>query len=56
MRQLTLRVCVCFPFFAWAGRGQIVVEAGLGGRLDATNILKPALTVVTSIGYAVDGE
>lgn len=27
-----------------------VVETGLGGRLDATNILAPKLTVITSIG------
>ena len=28
-----------------------VVEAGLGGRLDATNIVEPALTVITSIDF-----
>ncbi len=27
-----------------------VVEVGLGGRLDATNIVKPDLTIITSIG------
>ncbi|MCH2372970.1 MAG: hypothetical protein MK538_02210 [Planctomycetes bacterium] len=27
-----------------------VVEVGLGGRLDATNVTQPALTVITSIG------
>ena len=27
-----------------------VVEVGLGGRLDATNILMPDLAVVTTIG------
>ncbi len=27
-----------------------IYETGLGGRLDATNILKPELTVITSIG------
>ncbi|UCC43683.1 MAG: hypothetical protein JSU65_11225 [Candidatus Zixiibacteriota bacterium] len=28
-----------------------VVETGLGGRLDATNVLQPCLTVTTSIDY-----
>ncbi len=28
-----------------------VVEVGLGGRLDATNVLTPEATVITSIGY-----
>lgn len=28
-----------------------IVETGLGGRLDATNIIHPILTVITSIGF-----
>lgn len=28
----------------------VVYETGLGGRLDATNILKPVITVITAIG------
>lgn len=28
----------------------VIYETGLGGRLDATNILKPVITVITSIG------
>lgn len=28
-----------------------VVEVGLGGRLDATNVVEPAVTVITSIGH-----
>lgn len=31
---------------AWA-----VVETGLGGRLDSTNVLNPRLTAITAIGY-----
>ena len=27
-----------------------IVEVGLGGRLDATNILKPEMVVITSVG------
>lgn len=28
-----------------------IIETGLGGRLDATNIIKPKLCVITNIGY-----
>jgi len=41
---------VAFLVFADAGLDYAVVETGLGGRLDATNILRPALSVVTRIG------
>jgi len=36
--------------FAEAGTQWAVMEVGLGGRLDATNALEPALSVVTGIG------
>ena len=42
---------LAFKWFADSGVEVAVVEAGLGGRLDSTNILeKPSLTVVTTIG------
>ena len=28
-----------------------MIEAGLGGRLDATNVIPSQLTVLTSVGY-----
>ena len=28
----------------------IVLEVGIGGRLDATNIVTPALSIITTIG------
>ena len=28
-----------------------VIETGLGGRLDSTNVLSPVLSVITNIGY-----
>ncbi|PWH81243.1 bifunctional folylpolyglutamate synthase/dihydrofolate synthase [Brumimicrobium oceani] len=37
----------------------VVVETGLGGRLDATNVIKPQLSVITNIGLdhvAILGE
>ena len=36
--------------FAEAGVDVAVMEVGLGGRLDATNALDPALSVVTNVG------
>ena len=43
---------LAFKYFADSGVNVAVIETGLGGRLDSTNILeKPLLTIVTSIGY-----
>ncbi len=36
--------------FARAGVGVTVLEVGLGGRLDATNVVRPAVTAVAAIG------
>lgn len=41
---------MAFRFFADQQLDAAVVEVGLGGRLDATNILTPRLSVLTSIG------
>ncbi|MDZ7636847.1 MAG: folylpolyglutamate synthase/dihydrofolate synthase family protein [Bryobacterales bacterium] len=40
-----------FLAFAKANIEWAVVEVGLGGRLDATNVVQPALTVVTPVEY-----
>lgn len=40
---------LAFEWFATIGVEVAVVEVGLGGRLDATNVLAPLVTVVTSI-------
>lgn len=41
---------MAFKWFADSGVDVAVIEVGLGGRLDSTNIIKPCLSVVTSIG------
>ena len=41
---------MAFRWFADERVDVAVIEAGLGGRLDSTNILRPDLAVVTSIG------
>ena len=40
---------MAFAWFAEQGVEWAVVEVGLGGRLDATNVVKPAVSVITSI-------
>ncbi|MGH9482322.1 MAG: bifunctional folylpolyglutamate synthase/dihydrofolate synthase, partial [Terriglobales bacterium] len=41
---------VGFAAFAAAGVELAVVEVGLGGRLDATNVIQPRVAVITPIG------
>ncbi len=40
---------VAFRYFADANVDIAVIETGLGGRLDATNVLRPLVSVITSI-------
>jgi dihydrofolate synthase / folylpolyglutamate synthase len=49
--QFELLTAAAFVAFAAAGVQYAVVEAGLGGRLDATNVIPSRLTVLTSVGY-----
>jgi dihydrofolate synthase/folylpolyglutamate synthase len=48
--QYELLTAAAFVAFAAAGVEVAVVEAGLGGRLDATNVIPSKLTVLTSVG------
>jgi dihydrofolate synthase/folylpolyglutamate synthase len=48
--QFELLTAAAFLAFAEARVDYAVVEAGLGGRLDATNVLPSKLTVLTSVG------
>ena len=41
---------MAFDFFAREGVDAAVIETGLGGRLDATNVVVPELSVITNIG------
>jgi dihydrofolate synthase/folylpolyglutamate synthase len=42
---------LAFLYFREAGARHGVIEVGLGGRLDATNVVEPMATVITSISY-----
>ena len=43
--------CLAFAWFEEQAVEWAVVEVGLGGRLDATNVLIPAVSVITSLSY-----
>jgi len=44
-------VAMAFDYFARQVVEIAVVEVGLGGRLDSTNIITPEVSLITSIGY-----
>ncbi|MBC7912603.1 MAG: bifunctional folylpolyglutamate synthase/dihydrofolate synthase [Pyrinomonadaceae bacterium] len=44
-------VAMAFDYFAKQEIDIAVIEVGLGGRLDSTNIINPLLSVITNIGY-----
>lgn len=45
-----MTTAMAFDYFAQSDVEVAVIETGLGGRLDATNILVPVLSVITNIG------
>jgi len=47
---------LAFVYFAEKKVDIAVVEAGLGGRLDSTNVLKPEVCAITSISYDHVGQ
>jgi dihydrofolate synthase/folylpolyglutamate synthase len=44
-------VALAFKYFADQKVDLAIIETGLGGRLDSTNVLKPILSLITMIGY-----
>jgi dihydrofolate synthase/folylpolyglutamate synthase len=44
-------VALMFLYFAEAQVDLAVIETGLGGRLDSTNVVRPLLSVITPIGF-----
>jgi dihydrofolate synthase/folylpolyglutamate synthase len=46
-----ITTALAFLYFKEVGVDAAVIEVGLGGRLDATNIVSPAVSVITSISY-----
>ena len=46
-----MSVALAFRYFADKNTDIAIVETGLGGRLDSTNIITPILSIITNIGY-----
>ena len=46
-----LTTALAFKYFEEAGVDIAVIETGLGGRLDCTNIISPILSVITNISF-----
>ncbi len=46
-----LATALAFDYFARQGVDWAVVEVGLGGRVDATNVVLPEVAVITAIDY-----
>ena len=46
-----MTVALAFDHFAKSKVDIAIIETGLGGRLDSTNVVTPELSVITNIGY-----
>lgn len=46
-----LTVAMAFEYFAKEKVDVAIIETGLGGRLDSTNVITPILSVITNIGF-----
>jgi len=45
-----MTVGMAFQYFAWEKVDIAIIEVGLGGRLDSTNIITPEVSLITNIG------
>lgn len=46
-----ITVAMAFDYFAQQKCDIAIIETGLGGRLDSTNIITPELSIITNIGW-----
>lgn len=46
-----ITVALAFDYFAHENVDIAVIEVGLGGRLDSTNVITPVVSVITNIGW-----
>lgn len=46
-----LTFAMAIDYFAASNTDIAIIETGLGGRLDSTNVINPVLSVITNIGY-----
>lgn len=46
-----LTVSMCFAYFAHSEVDIAVIEVGMGGRMDSTNVIHPILSLITNVSY-----
>lgn len=46
-----MTVCLSFEYFYQQKIDYAVIEVGMGGRLDSTNVIMPLVSVITNIGW-----
>ncbi|AEL27961.1 bifunctional folylpolyglutamate synthase/dihydrofolate synthase [Cyclobacterium marinum] len=46
-----MTVALSFAYFAKKGIDYAVIETGMGGRFDSTNVIQPLLSIITNIGF-----
>lgn len=46
-----ITVAMAFAYFAEEQVDMAVIETGMGGRLDSTNVIQPELCIITNIGW-----
>lgn len=51
LRFFDIVTALAFQYFSEQEVEYAVIEVGLGGRLDATNVVDPLVSVITNIGY-----
>ena len=49
MSFFEMNVAMAFQYFALQRVDIAIIEVGLGGRLDATNVIKPELSIITNV-------
>ena len=48
--EFELKTALAFVYFAEQKADYVCLEVGIGGRLDATNVVNPVVTIITNIG------
>ncbi|MEO9870962.1 bifunctional folylpolyglutamate synthase/dihydrofolate synthase [Ekhidna sp.] len=46
-----ITVAMAFDYFKYSSVDIAIIETGLGGRLDSTNVITPEVSLITNIGY-----
>ncbi|MGP4071379.1 bifunctional folylpolyglutamate synthase/dihydrofolate synthase [Piscibacillus sp. B03] len=49
--EFEIVTCIALQYFKDKNVDYVILEAGLGGRMDSTNVVNPLLSIITMIGY-----